>query len=132
MKSLLSSSLAVLSVVSLLGCSTGGETDASTTSSTMAGDATTTTIAGPARISVTVGTDSGEKRTEMVTLGAPVEVTLVNPEAADNFHLHGYDIETGEVGAGMPATISFTADKAGSFDIESHVTNDVLVVIEVG
>lgn len=132
MKSFISSSLAVLSVLSLLGCSTGGESDASTTSTTAAGDATTTTVGGPTRIAVTVGTDSGAERTESVSLGSSVEVTLTNPAAADNFHLHGYDIETGEVEAGMPATISFTADKAGTFDIESHVTDDVLVVIEVG
>jgi hypothetical protein len=116
-------------VVALAGCATDGESGASTTIST---DATTTTVSGPVRISVTVGTDSAPDRIEEVPLGAAVEVTLVNAAATENYHLHGYDIETGEVDAGSAATISFTADKAGEFEIESHVTEQVLVVIRVG
>jgi hypothetical protein len=32
---------------------------------------------------------------------------------------------------GEASIISFTADKAGDFEIESHVTEDVLVIIRV-
>jgi hypothetical protein len=32
---------------------------------------------------------------------------------------------------GEVSIISFTADKAGDFEIESHITEDVLVIIRV-
>lgn len=130
MKSLLKSSLAIVALVSLAGCA--GDADTDGTSSTVMTDVTTTTVAATVKITVTVGKDSGPTRTETVALGASVEITLVNPNAADNFHLHGYDIESGDTKAGTPAVISFTADKAGEFEIESHVTEEVLAVIQVG
>lgn len=123
-------------VALLAGCATDGETDSSTTSSasptsTTVDAGTTTTVPGPVRISVTVGQDSGPDRVETVPLGTSVEVTLTNPTDTDNFHLHGYDIETGDIAAGTPAIISFTATQAGSFEIESHVSHEAYLVIEV-
>ncbi|MFM9083124.1 MAG: hypothetical protein ACKOQ7_04410, partial [Actinomycetota bacterium] len=71
-------------------------------------------------------------RIEKVALGAQVTVTLSNPGSHDEFHLHGYDISTGPVEAGEEASISFTADRAGTFEIESHETDEVLVTLEIG
>ena len=88
-------------------------------------------IAGPIEISVTVGTDSATDRVEEVPLGSQVNITLTNPNAADEFHLHEYDLSTGETPKGESAVISFTADKAGLFDLESHVTDEVLVIISI-
>ena len=88
-------------------------------------------MAAPTEISVIVGTDSSPDRIEEVTLGANVQVTLSNPDADDEFHLHGYDLSPGETKMGEVSIISFTADKAGDFEIESHVTEDVLVIIRV-
>ena len=88
-------------------------------------------VAGPTEISVTVGTDSAADRIEEVALGSQVNITLTNPNADDEFHLHEYDLSTGETPKGESAVISFTADKAGLFDLESHVTDEVLVVISV-
>ena len=88
-------------------------------------------IAGPIEISVTVGTDSATDRVEEVPLGSQVNITLTNPNADDEFHLHEYDLSTGDTPKGESAVISFTADKAGLFDLESHVTDEVLVVISV-
>lgn len=127
---------AIACLVCLAGCATGGETDSSTTSSTIPTSTTmdpqaTTTVAGQVRISVSVGQDSGSDRVETVDRGANVEVTLINPRDTDNFHLHGYDIETGDIAAGTPAIISFMATQAGSFEIESHVTEEVYLVINV-
>jgi hypothetical protein len=96
--------------------------------------ATTDPAAGklaPVTINVTVGTDSGAGRRENVALGAPVTVELVNPGSDDEFHLHGYDLSTGETPRGVTSSISFTADKAGEFELESHVAGDVLVVLVV-
>jgi len=88
-------------------------------------------MAAPTEISVIVGTDSSPDRIEEVTLGANVQVTLSNPNADDEFHLHGYDLSPGETKMGEASIISFTADRAGDFEIESHVTEDVLVIIRV-
>ncbi len=88
-------------------------------------------MAAPTEISVIVGTDSSPDRIEEVTLGANVQVTLSNPNADDEFHLHGYDLSPGETKMGEVSIISFTADKAGDFEIESHITEDVLVIIRV-
>jgi hypothetical protein len=88
-------------------------------------------VAGPTEISVTVGTDSATDRVEEVPLGSQVNITLTNPNADDEFHLHEYDLSTGDTPKGESAVISFTADKAGLFDLESHVTDEVLVIISI-
>ena len=82
-------------------------------------------------VDVTVGVDSGPTRRVDVALGAPVTINLTNPDADDEFHLHGYDLSPGETPQGETASISFTADKAGEFELESHVTGEVLVVLVV-
>jgi outer membrane protein assembly factor BamE (lipoprotein component of BamABCDE complex) len=120
-------------VVSLASCSNndadeGSNLSADTTE--MPADSTAK-VAGPIEISVTVGTDSAVDRVEEVALGSQVNITLTNPNAADEFHLHEYDLTSGETPKGEAAVISFTADKAGDFDLESHVTDEVLVVISV-
>lgn len=94
--------------------------------------ATPTTLAdgGAILIEVTVGTDSGEERIEQVPLGSYVTLIITDPSAAQTYHLHGYDLEQ-EVPAGEPASFSFTADQAGTFEVESHETEEVLVVLEV-
>ena len=88
-------------------------------------------VAGPTEISVTVGTDSAADRVEEVPLGSQVNITLTNPNADDEFHLHEYDLSTGNTPKGVAAVISFTADKPGLFDLESHVTDEVLVIISI-
>ena len=88
-------------------------------------------VAGPTEISVTVGTDSATDRVEEVPLGSQVNITLTNPNADDEFHLHEYDLSTGDTPKGEAAVISFTADKPGLFDLESHVTDEVLVIISI-
>ena len=88
-------------------------------------------VAGPTEISVIVGTDSAVDRVEEVPLGSQVNITLTNPNADDEFHLHEYDLSTGNTPKGVAAVISFTADKPGLFDLESHVTDEVLVIISI-
>ena len=81
-------------------------------------------------ISVTVGQDSSPTREEKVKLNATVQIALLNPTANDEFHLHGYDIEQAQK-AGEQGLLSFVADKAGRFELESHVTNAPLVILVV-
>ena len=123
----------LLLIASLASCS---DTDAdeganlSTDPTVVAGDPSAK-VAGPIEISVTVGTDSAADRIEEVALGSQVNITLTNPNADDEFHLHEYDLSTGDTPKGESAVISFTADKAGLFDLESHVTDEVLVIISI-
>jgi plastocyanin len=48
---------------------------------------------------------------------------VVASDAADEIHLHGYDI-TRNAAPGQPARFSFTAEAEGAFEIESHVAED--------
>lgn len=123
-----------ISAVVLMACSSVGSDTAGTAQ--VSTDATTT-VAPPASvptvaISVVVGDSDSSNRIERAALGARLTVTLSNPGSRDEFHLHGYDISTGSVEAGEEASISFTADKAGTFEIESHETDEVLVKLEIG
>ena len=86
----------------------------------------------PAVINVTVGVDSGEDRIESVPVGSVVSITITNPDSADEFHLHGYDLGDGqEVAAGESVTFTFTADTAGEFELESHSTEALLLLLRV-
>ncbi|MCB0999157.1 MAG: hypothetical protein KDB40_07670 [Acidimicrobiales bacterium] len=86
----------------------------------------------PYQISVTVGLDSGDDRIEMVPLGATVVLTVVNPDEADEFHLHGFDLGDDQVmPAGQPASFTFVANQVGSFELESHETGGVLMILEI-
>ncbi len=99
-----------------------------------AAPSTTEAPTGPApvAISVTVGVDAGPDRVDTVPVGSLVTITIVNPASADEFHLHGYDLGDGqEIPAGQPATFTFTADTPGRFELESHETHDVILVLEV-
>lgn len=82
------------------------------------------------QISVTVGVDAAPDRVEKVRLGATVQLALLNPTGDDAFHLHGYDIEQ-KVKAGQKGIVSFVADKAGSFTLESHLDDKVQLTMVV-
>jgi hypothetical protein len=82
-----------------------------------------------AEITVLVGLDSGPDRVEQVRLGQEVVITLQSDQD-EEYHLHDYDL-TQKAAAGVEATLSFVADKPGRFELESHVTDEVLLVLEV-
>ena len=48
---------------------------------------------------------------------------VVISDAADDIHLHGYDIEK-KVAPGQPARFRVKADLEGVFEIESHIAED--------
>ena len=86
-------------------------------------------LSGPVQIDVVVGVDSGEDRIERVTVGAEITLNITNPNAADEFHVHGVEIEQ-KARAGQMATTNFTIDEVGTYEVERHSTKDVLVLIE--
>jgi hypothetical protein len=120
-------------IATLASCSDTDADDGAnlSTDTTVVAASPSAKVAGPIEISVTVGTDSAADRVEEVPLGSQVNITLTNPNAEDEFHLHDYDLSTGMAPKGEAAVISFTADKAGLFDLESHVTDEVLVIISI-
>jgi hypothetical protein len=86
----------------------------------------------PFSISATVGVDTGPERVEHVPLGSTVILMVTNPNSTDEFHLHGYELGDGDVmEAGQTATFNFVADEAGEFELESHESDDVLLVLSV-
>ncbi len=90
---------------------------------------------GTYAISVTVGMDdftalAGSGGVYSVPQGAKVTITLTDNGSDEEYHLHGYDL-LAKATAGNPGVITFTADKVGQFDLESHTTNQTLAVIAV-
>ena len=105
-------------IVTLLGltaalssCSDTTTTDTTTTVaiSTTSTSSTTTTIdaMGPVICEVIVGMPADDC---VVKLGDQVKITITNPNASDEMHLHGYDLLSGEMAINTPTSISFTAD----------------------
>jgi len=90
--------------------------------------AATTTAPSVLTIDFTVGVDPLGEVIE-VPLGTDVAITVMS-DGDEEVHVHGYDLEA-RAAAGTPAVITFTADQAGSFEVESHTTHDVLFVLEV-
>ena len=140
--------LAIPVLAALLLAACGDDDDAGSSATTVAGAPATapaTTIAAVtipattggeqpaesdvAEITVLVGSDSGPDRVETVRLGQEVVITLQSDQD-EEYHLHDYDL-TQKAAAGVEATLSFVADKPGRFELESHVTDEVLLVLEV-
>lgn len=124
-------SVAVSALLAACGSSSTSSTTIASTTTVVSTTTTPAVIGEPLDISVTVGEDSDPDRIEIVDVGSSVTITLLNPTAADEYHLHGYDISSPKMAPGETATISFTASEAGTFELESHVTDDVLVVLEI-
>lgn len=83
-------------------------------------------------IIVHVGVDDAAttgSRVENVALGSDVVLRLTS-DTDETYHVHGYDLEQ-KVAAGVEAQFEFTADKAGDFEVESHNTEKVFVVLHV-
>lgn len=81
------------------------------------------------RLSYADGEVSGNTGRVPVALGATVTV-LVRSDVADELHLHGYDRRV-PVPAGGSATLRFTADIPGVFELELHETGVALASLEV-
>ena len=115
-------------VALLAGCSSSSSTDATVALETTDTAAVTTAVV---EINLIVGENTGAAMAQTVPLGSSVRITVVNPNGADEIHVHGYDISTGEMAQGQEAVIEFVASNAGTFDIESHVSEEVVFVLTV-
>ena len=119
-----------LSVTTALiaGCSSSSSTDTTIALETTDTAAITTAVV---EINLIVGENTGADMMQTVPVGSSVRITVVNPNGADEIHVHGYDISTGEMEQGQEAVIEFVASNAGTFDIESHVSEEVVFVLTV-
>ena len=116
------------SVAVLAGCSSSSSTDTTISLETTDTAAGSTAVV---EINLVVGENTGADMLQTVPLGSSVRITAVNPNGADEIHVHGYDISTGEMAQGQEAVIEFVASNAGTFDIESHVSEEVIFVLTV-
>ena len=93
----------------------------------------TTTEAGPAPVQLDVVVVGGQPKggivRESVDLDSAVVLTVTS-DVADEVHVHGYDLMA-DVAPGAPATIRFTADAPGRFEIELENTGVQIAELEV-
>mgnify|MGYP003337438100 CR=1 FL=1 len=82
-------------------------------------------------IELVVGESTGDSVVQTVSVGATVRISIVNNDEDDDYHLHGYDVASGEVPAGETATIEVLADRTGSFELESHHSGNLLMTLIV-
>jgi len=123
--------LAITPVVGLVACSSDSSTSDTVAVVTTVASTESTMSDGSVTIDVVVGENSGPDRVEEVALGSQVTLTFTNPDADDEFHVHGYDLGGGITKKGDTKTFTFTADKAGEYEVESHLTETVLMVLRV-
>ena len=121
--------LTAVAVFALASCGSASTTDTTSTPTTVA--TTTSDEMKTESFTLTVGENSDATNVVSFAKGSTVELTIVNPEADDEVHLHGYDLSTGDLPRGEKGIISFVADMAGDFEIESHVTEEVLSIVRI-
>jgi plastocyanin len=124
--------LAITPVVGLVACSSDSSTSDTIAVVTTVASTESTIGDGNVTIDVAVGENSGPDRVEEVALGSQVTLNFTNNEAEDEYHVHGYDLGGGITKKGDTKTFTFTADKAGEYEVESHLTEAVLMVLRVG
>jgi ABC-type Fe3+-hydroxamate transport system substrate-binding protein len=117
-----------LTVVLLSGCSSSSSSDTTVAIETTD---TATATGDVVEINLIVGENTGADMKQTVPLGASVRITVSNPNGPDEIHVHGYDISTGEMANDQKAVIEFVASNAGTFDIESHVSEEILFILTV-
>lgn len=126
----LAAGLAVLPSCGGEGDTEGTGADSATTTPTTTADAPPTT-AGPQVVAVEVrdGSVVGGARRVAVERGGALDIQ-VSSDVDDEIHVHGYDL-TEPVAAGTAATVSFTADIPGVFEVELEDRHLLLVTLEV-
>ena len=118
-------------LVGTVGCSSSDTTSEAGEDAAIVEDETVEVATDePVEISVIIGQTSGSAVAYQATLGSKVQIKILNPDADDEFHLHGYEL-TAIATAGQETMIEFTADQLGSFDLESHKTGDWILTLVV-
>ena len=118
--------------LALVACGgSGSSTDTTVAPGSPNGAMGTIPPSGTVEKSFTIGTDTGTDVVFEVAQGDNVKLTFINPDGDDEVHVHDYDITTGAMDKNVASSVSFTADKAGDFEIESHVSEELLLTLRV-
>jgi hypothetical protein len=123
---------ALVLVLGLAGCSSGGDEGSAQPSGTTQGSGTTQASGSTAQtvqIRVTGGQVETAERRVKVPLGSDVRLE-VTADQADEVHLHGYDRKV-EIEPGTPAVLEFQADTPGVFEVELEEAALKLVELQV-
>jgi heme/copper-type cytochrome/quinol oxidase subunit 2 len=104
-----------------------------TTTEEVTTEAPPTTTAAPEAVRINYvivgGEPQGGIQRDSVARGRDVVITVTS-DVADEVHVHGYDLMA-DVAPGAPATIRFTADAPGRFEIELENTGVQIAELEV-
>lgn len=121
--------LVPVAVLSLPACGDDDAPAAETTSTPPV--ATDVPISGDF-VEILVNADDTEAygQVEQVPLGQTVVLAVLS-DTDREYHVHGYDL-LGAAPAGVERVFEFTADRAGRFDVEDHVSGEIIRVLEVG
>jgi hypothetical protein len=116
----------VLGSLLLTGCA--GKAPASSAADT---PSASSSAAEEQRIEVEVAGGEVSGDTGRVPVPEGTHVTLVvTSDAADEVHVHGYDIES-ELEPGKAAELNFDATTPGVFEVELHEAGTVLLTLQV-
>ena len=121
--------VASLALVLTAGCA--GESTPNSTDQTVVTESSAEATSDVTEIDLTVGESTGASVVHKVPVGSTVRISIVNKDEEDDYHLHGYDVASGEVPAGETATIELVANEVGSFELESHHSGDLLMTLVV-
>lgn len=77
----------------------------------------------PQTVELEIADPPGPTQRIEIALGAEVTMRITTP-TADHAHLHGYELEA-TTEAGETIEWVFTADMAGSYELESHATDTI-------
>jgi hypothetical protein len=115
----------------LAACSDDDDTAVPVATTSVAPAVTAVPMSGSfVEIRVNADDPAAHGEVERVALGQMVVLALLS-DTDREYHVHGYDL-VARAAAGAEQVFEFTADKSGRFDVEDHVTGDVLRVLEVG
>ena len=119
---------AVIAVVAFVIAKPGGDDSKDTTKTQASGPSKPP---GPqvTRIQLKGHNPVGGRKTIKVKRDDQVRI-VVTSDAADEVHLHGYDIER-EVGPGKPGRYAFKADKEGAYELETHSNEQKIAILQV-
>ncbi|MEV0379661.1 hypothetical protein [Nonomuraea sp. NPDC050643] len=91
----------------------------------------TGTPSGQAEVAITIARGRVSPPPGWLEVGRGQRVGItVTSDVADEVHVHGYDLAAG-LRPGVPATLRFTADLTGVFEVETHGSELVLTQLAV-
>jgi hypothetical protein len=117
------------------GCSSAGTASSSSVAPSTSADATTAAPTSAVRTDVTItvtvvnGVVTPSGATIRVKVGQSVAVEAIS-DVEEELHVHGYDKEL-ELTPGKPASVVFTANVKGTFEVETHKSGKLVAKLVV-